>query len=119
MPFAIGASVNITWLGPGIITDIIGGPSGPLYNVLLNERTPHGLRSSMIVEDADLEPAPALPSFVVGQAVTIQGRAGTVTAVRGNMVTVLPEPDPIEDVGGVEKRHHFILPAWQLTAQNL
>jgi hypothetical protein len=117
MPFAKGDPVNIFWSGRGIITDVVGGPNGPLYHVLMRELTPHGFRTELVVGDADLEPDEPLPVYEVGQIVTIQGRAGTVTGVNGEMISVLTEPDPAE-YGDAEHYRHFILPAWQLTAKN-
>ena len=117
MSFAKGDPVKIFWDGYGIITDVVGGPNGLLYHVLMRELSPHGFRTELVVGDGDLEPDEPLPVYEVGQTVMIQGRSATITGVNGPMISVLTEPDPAE-YGGVEHYRHFILPAWQLTAKN-
>ena len=97
--YAIGDSVVIVGRGPGVVTDIIGGPAGKLCRVTLSEAVIWS--TSYTCDDSELIPAAAVPTYAPGDTVMYQGRLAEVTAYdpsNGSVeivaVPTLPNPAP-------------------------
>lgn len=119
--FAIGDSVIVAGHGPGVVTDIIGGPVGKLYRVTLTdaEAMHYGISSSYTAPDIELTAAAALPTYAPGDTVMYQGRLAEVVAVDplNGAVEIVAEPtlpDPEPEVN-IESR--IVLPAWKVYLQ--
>ena len=118
--FAAGDSVIVAGHGPGVVTDIIGGPLGKLYRVTLtDDAVGYGFSSSYTADDSELVPAAAIPTYAPGDTVLYQKRLATVTAFDPSngaveIVTDTPLPDPDPEVN-IESR--VVLPAWKVYLQ--
>ncbi len=120
--FAIGDSVIVAGLGPGVVADIIGGPLGKLYRVTLTDDViGYGFSSSYTAASDELTAAAAIPAYAPGDTVLYQARLATVVAYDPSngaveIVTDTPLPDPDPEVD-IESR--VVLPAWKVYLQQL
>ena len=119
--FAIGESVIVAGRGPGVVTDVIGGPAGKLYRVTLTdaEAMHYGISSSYTAPDIELIAAADLPTYAPGDTVLYQNRLANVVAYDPSngaveIVTDTPLPDPDPEVN-IESR--VVLPLWKVYLQ--
>lgn len=102
----------------GFITAILGGPGGrPLYRVQSpNSGDPD--EGAATVAETDIAGGPgAVPTYAVGDAVTLYGAAGAVTADNGdNTYDVAIDWFPNRHL--TLTRAHRAVPAWRLAIEN-
>jgi hypothetical protein len=122
MPYSLGESVIVAGRGPGVVTDIIGGPRGPMYRVTLtaDPKAYRAFTSYCTVEEEEITAAAALPTYVIGDKVLYQRRPAEVVAVAGDgSVEILVEPPlPDPDIE-VEGPCRVALPAWKVYLQQV
>ena len=115
--YSIGDAVIVAGRGPGVVTDIIGGPAGKLCRVTFNEVSIFS--TSYTCDDSELTPAAAVPTYAPGDTVMYQGRLAEVTAYDPSngsveIVAVPTLPDPAPEVN-IESR--VVLSATELYLQ--
>jgi hypothetical protein len=121
--YATGDSVIVAGHGPGVVTDIIGGPLGKLYRVTLTdaEAMSYGISTSYTADPSEMIAAAEIPAYTPGDTVLYQKRLATVTAFDPSngaveIVTATPLPDPDPEVN-IESR--IVLPAWKVYLQQI
>jgi hypothetical protein len=121
--FGMGEAVIVAGRGPGVVTDIIGGPRGPMYRVTLTQDdNAYGAYTSYTtVEEETITAAAAIPAYSIGDKVLYQNRVAEVTAydpVSTNTALKIdpPLPDPNIEVDG---SCYVVIPAWKIYLQQI
>lgn len=118
--FNLNDSVIVSGRGPGVVTDIIGGPAGKLYRVSFTG--PEHLFSTSYTTDAsELTAAADIPTYAPGDIVLYQNRRAEVTAFDPDtgaveIVADPPLPDPNPEVA-IESR--VVLAPWEIFLHQL
>lgn len=118
--FNLNDSVIVSGRGPGVVTDIIGGPAGKLYRVSFTG--PEHLFSTSYTTDAsELTAAADIPTYAPGDIVLYQNRRAEVTAFDPDtgaveIVADPPLPDPNPEVA-IESR--VVLAPWEIYLHQL
>ena len=118
--FQLSDSVIVAGRGPGVVTDIIGGPAGKLYRVSFTG--PEHLFSTSYTTDAsELTAAADIPTYAPGDIVLYQNRRAEVTAFDLDSGAVeivadppLPDPDP-----EVAIQSRVVLAPWEIYLHQL
>ena len=116
-----GDSVIVAGHGPGVVTEVTGGPRGKLYRVTLTdaELAAYGHSTRYTADESELTAAADLPTYAPGDIVLYQKRTATIVAIDPTngaveIVTDVPLPDDNPDVA-IESR--IVLPRWKLYLQ--
>jgi hypothetical protein len=117
--FTLGDPVHVRGVGPGIVSDVRGGPRDVEYVVTLyGLDVDTGLPTSRACRDHEMEPDDPLVPFEVGDPVRLVGRSGNVVAVAVRhgfrYATVMVPADPVEGLGEVSEPRRFDMPEWKL-----
>lgn len=118
--FTLGDPVHVQGVGPGVISDVRGGPVDVEYVVtMLGLDIDTGLPTAYVARDHELAPGEPLPAFQAGDYVRLIGRLGNVVvlATRDDgfeYATVVIPPDPVDEAGGVSEPRRFDMPVWKL-----
>ena len=114
--YSCGESVIVAGRGPGVVTDVIGGPLGKLYRVTLIEPTAYGFSTSYTTDENELVSAVAIPTYQPGDPVVYQRRPAEVVAydpsngaVEIRVLPPLPDPDPPVNIDS-----KVVLSAWEV-----
>jgi len=102
----------------GFVTALLGGPGGaPLY-LVQSPNTGDLDEGTALVAEADIASGPgAVPTYTVGEAVTIYNAGGTVTADNGaDTYDVAVDWFPNRHL--TLTRSHLAVPAWRLALEN-
>ncbi len=102
----------------GFVTALLGGPGGaPLY-LVQSPNTGDLDEGTALVAEADIASGPgAVPTYTVGEAVTIYNAGGTVTADNGDD-TYDVAVDWFPNRHLTLTRSHLAVPAWRLALEN-
>ena len=121
--FGMGEAVIVAGRGPGVVTDIIGGPRGPMYRVTLtqDDNAYGAFTSYYTVDGEELTSASAIPVYAIGDKVLYQRRVARVTAYdpvsTNTALEIEPAlPDPNIEVDG---SCYVVIPAWKVYLQQL
>ena len=119
----MGEAVIVAGRGPGVVTDIIGGPRGPMYRVTLTQDdNAYGAFTSYTTVEAEaITAAAAIPTYSIGDKVLYQSRVAEVTAYDAESTNTALKidpalPDPNIEVDG---SCHVVIPSWKLYLQQL
>lgn len=118
--FNLSDSVIVSGRGPGVVTDIIGGPAGKLYRVTLTGAQ-HLFATSYTTDETELTAAADIPTYAPGDIVLYQNRRARVTAFDPDsgaveIVADPPLPDPDPEVA-IESR--VVLAPWEVYLHQL
>jgi hypothetical protein len=121
--FLMGEAVIVAGRGPGVVTDIIGGPRGPMYRVTLtqDDNAYGAFTSYTTVEEEAITAATAIPVYSIGDKVLYQSRVAEVTAYDAESTNTAlkidpPLPDPNIEVDG---SCYVVIPAWKIYLQQI
>ena len=121
--FGMGEAVIVAGRGPGVITDIIGGPRGPMYRVTLtqDDNAYGAFTSYYTVDGEELTSAAAIPTYAIGDRVMYQNRIAEVTAYDAESTNTALKiepalPDPNIEVDG---SCFVVIPSWKIYLQQL
>ena len=119
--FRLKDAVIVAGRGPGVVTDIIGGPAGKLYRVTLTEPPAYGFSTSYTTDETELTAAADIPTYAPGDVVLYQGRRAEVTAFDPDsgaveIVADPPLPAPNPEVA-IESR--VVLAPWEVYLHQL
>ena len=118
--YTLGDPVHVRGVGPGIVSDVRGGPVDVEYVVILyGLDIDTGLPTSRACRDHEMEPGDPVPPYGIGDYVRLTGRVGNVVAlaVRDDgfeYATVMVPGDPVEGWGEVSEPRRFDMPTWKL-----
>lgn len=118
--FQLADAVIVSGRGPGVVTDIIGGPAGKLYRVSFTGPE-HLFSTSYTADETELTAAADIPTYAPGDVVLYQGRTAEVTAFDPEsgaveIVAEPPLPDPNPEVA-IESR--VVLAPWEVYLHQL
>ncbi len=118
--FQMADAVIVAGRGPGVVTDIIGGPAGKLYRVSFTGPE-HLFSTSYTTDETELTAAADIPTYAPGDIVLYQNRRAEVTAFDPDsgaveIVADPPLPDPNPEVA-IESR--VVLAAWEVYLHQL
>lgn len=121
--FGMGEAVIVAGRGPGVVTDIIGGPRGPMYRVTLtqDDNAYRAYTSYYTADEAEITSAATIPTYAIGDKVLYQNRVAEVTAYDAESTNTAlkidpPLPDPNIEVDG---SCYVVLPAWKIYLQQI
>lgn len=88
MPFAIGDRITLAPARGGyecFVTDIVGGPGGPFQYFTQSANTGDLDEGVALVAEVDIASGPgAVPTYSVGQQITLYGTGGVIIADNGD-----------------------------------